>query len=226
MIRSMIIGAATAVLSSVACAEGKAILESQCAECHAITKPEKADLARVWERKGPDLYYAGNKFQRDWLATWLQEPVRLRPGGELYSKHVKSGPDGDLIDGATVGTHVQLDKDDAESVASALMALTVPGLVESGAFKGAAVSPSMGGMFFGKLRGCSACHQDAPGKGGLSGPTLYGAGKRLQADYVYSFIRRPQSIDPHVWMPELGLADADLQRLTGYIMQLSEEGEQ
>ncbi|MCB1744628.1 MAG: c-type cytochrome, partial [Gammaproteobacteria bacterium] len=108
-----------------------------------------------------------------------------------------------------------------EAVADALLALRAPGLVEAGAYKGEAVSATMGAMFFGKLRGCAACHQDAPGRGGQSGPELYTASSRLNADYVYSYIKRPQSFDPHVWMPDPGLVESDLQRLTGYLMQLN-----
>jgi mono/diheme cytochrome c family protein len=119
-----------------------------------------------------------------------------------------------------------LDKASAEAAAAALMKLTVPNLVEAGGFKGGQVSPTMGAMFFGKLRGCSACHQNALGKGGLSGPELYTASQRLQPDYVYSYIKNPQAIDPHVWMPALGLPEPDLQRLTGYIMQLKAEASQ
>lgn len=220
MIRSIIIAIAAIGCSSVFAAEGAKILESQCEGCHAIEKPGKTDVSHIWDRKGPDLYYAGNKFQRDWLVAWLQSPTRIRPGGELYRKHIKSGADGDVIDTATLSEHPHLDKSSAESAADALMALTVPGLVESGAFKNGEVSPTMGAMFFGKLRGCSACHRDTPTNGGVSGPELYTASQRLQADYIYSYIKHPQTIDPHVWMPDLGLGEADLQRLTGYIMQL------
>jgi mono/diheme cytochrome c family protein len=224
MLRLTILLLALAVATSfpVMAADGTQILQSQCAACHALKKPDKADVDRLWERKGPDLYYAGNKFQHDWLVTWLQAPKRIRPGGEFYRKHIKPTPEGDVIDSATLKDHLKLSKEDAESVATALMAMTVPGLVEAGAFKGGEVSATMGAMFFGKLRGCSACHQNAVGKGGFSGPELYTASKRLQADFVYSYIKHPQSIDPHVWMPELGLAEPDLQRLTGYVMQLKE----
>ncbi|HET8711487.1 MAG TPA: cytochrome c [Spongiibacteraceae bacterium] len=219
MIRSILIAIVGINCSSVFAAEGAKILESQCEGCHAIEKPGKTDLSHIWERKGPDLYYAGNKFQRDWLVAWLQAPTRIRPGGEFYRKHIKSSPDGDVIDSSTLSEHVRLDKSAAESAADALMALTVSGLVESGSFKNGEVSPTIGAMFFRKLRGCAACHQDTTTNGGLSGPELYSAATRLQADYVYSYIKHPQTIDPHVWMPDLGLGEADLQRLTGYIMQ-------
>lgn len=220
--RSLNIVLTSALMSSVALAgvDGSQILQSQCAGCHALEKPAQTALDRLWSRKGPDLYYAGNKFQHDWLVSWLQQPTRIRPGGELYRKYVKTSADGDVIDTAALPAHVHLDQDAATAVAAALMTKTSPGLVESGVFKGGEVSPTMGAMFFGKLRGCSACHSDAPDRGGKSAPELYDAGKRLQADYVYSYIRDPQKIDPHVWMPDLGLGDVDMQRLTGYVMQL------
>jgi len=201
---------------------GADILKSQCISCHATVKPEKPGLDHIWERKGPDLYYAGSKFNKPWLVKWLQDPVRIRPAGEFYRKHVKPGDKEDVVDESTLTPHMKLSKTDAEAVADALMALTGPaGLVNKGAFKGEKVSMAMGGMFFNKLRGCGACHMAKPGTGGLSGPELYTGGERLQADYIYSYIKDPQKFDPGVWMPTLNLAEPDLQRLTGYILQLS-----
>jgi len=78
-------------------------------------------------------------------------------------------------------------------------------------------------MLFAKLRGCSACHQSAPDKGGQSGPELYSAGDRLQPDYILSYIANPQALDPGVWMPALGLSDQDLKRLTAYLLGLKVE---
>lgn len=201
---------------------GAAILKSQCSSCHALEKPASADLDRLWARKGPDLHYAGSKFNRAWLEKWLQNPTRIRPAGELYTKHVKGGDQEDVVDASGLMPHPSLSKADAEAAAAALMALAGPaGLVEKGAFRGEKVSMAMGGMFFGKLRGCAACHMAKPGTGGASGAELYTAGERLQPDYVYSYIKDPQRFDPHIWMPTLNLAEPDLQRLTGYILQLN-----
>lgn len=207
-------------------AEGKDILQSQCIACHALTKPENTGLQHIWERKGPDLYYAGSKFNKEWLVKWLQNPVPIRPGSELYTKHVKPGEKQDVIDTTTIQAHPKLSKEDAASVADVLMTMMAPeGLIEKGAFKGEKVSPVIGAMFFNKLRGCGACHMSKPGYGGQSAPELYTAGQRLQPDFIYSYIKDPQKIDPRVWMPSLGLTGPDLQRLTGYIVQLSEDGE-
>ncbi len=194
----------------------------ECTSCHALTKPENTSLDRLWERKGPDLYYAGSKFNKDWLVKWLQDPTRIRPAGEFYRKHVKPGAKEDVVDESSLTPHPELTTKDAEAAADALMTLTGPeGLIEKGAFKNQKVVASMGAMYFNKLRGCSACHMAAPGKGGLSGPELFDAGVRLQPDYIYSYIKDPQKIDKGIWMPKLDISEADLQKLTSYIVQLS-----
>lgn len=205
---------------------GAELLKSQCISCHAVSKPESAGLDHLWERKGPDLHYAGNKFKQAWLEKWLQDPVRIRPAGVLYTRHIKGGDKEDVVDESTLTPHVKLAKAEAEAVAEALMALTVPDLVDKGAFKGEKVSMTMGGMFFGKLRGCGACHMAKPDSGGSSGPELYTASERLQADYIYSYTKDPQKFDPRIWMPTLRLAEPDLQRLTGYILQLGAQAAQ
>jgi mono/diheme cytochrome c family protein len=201
------------------------ILKTQCAACHAVEKPEKFDLDRLWQRQGPDLYYAGSKFNRPWLEQWLQNPARIRAGGALYRKHVKAGEKEDVIDESDLQPHVKLSAADAAAAADALMVLKAPeDVVPQGAYTAGKVSVSMGAMFFNKLRGCSACHQSKPNVGGRSGPELYTAAARLQPDYIYSYMRHPQKIDPLVWMPNLSLSEPDAQRLTGYILQLGESG--
>src|SRR5690242_2327688 len=146
---------ATAALA----ADGQQLLQSHCVSCHALVRPAEFSVQRLWERKGPDLYYAGSKFNKAWLVQWLQAPRRLRPAGELYAKHIKPGAERDVIDETTLTPHGKLSQADAESVAEALMALSgPPGLVEKGAFKNEPVNATLGGLFFTKLRGCASCH--------------------------------------------------------------------
>lgn len=206
-------------------ADASSVLATQCAGCHALEPPSGADLDRLWQRKGPDLYYAGAKFNAAWLEAWLERPTRIRPGAELYAKYVQPGPEGDTLDATALPEHPALAAADAKAVAAALMTLEGPdGLVATGAFAGKPVPAAMGKMFFGKLRGCSSCHSIASGDGGLSGPELGNAGERLQADFIYSYIKDPQRIDPLVWMPRQELSEQDLQRLTGYLVQQTGEG--
>jgi len=202
-------------------ADGSALLQSQCASCHALTKPEDTSLDRLWERKGPDLYYAGVKFNKPWLVKWLQDPVRIRPAGEFYRKHIKKGDKTDVVDESTLTVHPKLTQADAEAAADALLALKGPeGLIETGKYDAGKKPSPMAKMLFTKLRGCYACHSTGDGKGGLSGPSLETAGDRLQPDFIYSYIKDPQKIDKGIWMPKLKISEQDLQNLTGYIAQL------
>src|SRR5690554_69421 len=66
-------------------------LTAQCTSCHALTKPADTTVEHLWTRKGPDLWYAGDKFNRDWLVGWLQNPTTIRPGGVMWLKHTKLG---------------------------------------------------------------------------------------------------------------------------------------
>jgi len=198
-------------------------LTTQCAACHALSKPANPTVDHLWTRKGPDLWYAGDKFNRDWLVGWLQNPTTIRPGGVLWFKHAKAGDPRDTIDTAAVEKHPKVDAATAERLADALLLLKSDGLAPAGGYKPEAANMTMGKLAFSKLRGCVACHQDAQGQGGLSGPELYDAGKRLRPDYVIAYTKNPQQFDPHVWMPTQTLSDPDLQRLTGYIVSLGKE---
>ncbi|MBV6325464.1 c-type cytochrome [Duganella violaceipulchra] len=205
-------------------AQAADLLSQQCVACHAVTKPEKVSLERLWDRKGPDLYYAGSKFNKPWLVSWLQNPTTIRGGGVMYAKTVKAGADRsvDTIDPAQVPAHPKLSAADAATAADLLMVLKGDGLVTAGAFKNEPPS-SMASMLFSKLRGCTSCHTAKASGAPTSGPELYTGGDRLQPDFVHAYINNPQKFDAHTWMPTLGLTDADIQKLTGYIGTLKSE---
>lgn len=213
-----------AVAGLVVLFAGKAFaggLDPSCSSCHALTKPTDTSLDRLWTRKGPDLWYAGSKFNADWLTAWLQNPKTIRPAGYPYFETIMTGPDHDLPDPSKIKPHPKLDKAAAEAATAELMKLKAPAdLVPAGAFKGEKSGARMGGLSFKKLRGCIACHQGEEGKGGFSGPELTDAGARLQPDFIAAYTADPQKFDPHIWMPKLSLKDKDIQRLTAYLVSL------
>jgi mono/diheme cytochrome c family protein len=227
---SFLLAAALLWCAAAPAQDGAALFQQQCASCHAITAPDPAagldvNVERIRSRKGPDLYHAGDKFQAEWLKAWLVKPQRIRPGGAFYGDHIEATDEGDRIAEATLEPHPALDADAAEAITAFLMEQHAPaGRIKSGAYTpGSAADARMGSLLFAKLRGCSACHQSAPDKGGRSGPELYSAGDRLQPDYILSYIANPQALDPGVWMPALGLSDQDLKRLTAYLLGLKAE---
>ena len=213
------------VLPGIAAAsDGMAILQKDCASCHNITGPEPQTLQALWDRKGPDLFYAGNKYREQWLVTWLQKPQRIRPAGEFYGKHIKPGAKSDEVDAATLENHVTLSKDDAVAAASALMKLKPhDDLIAKEKIEPGTVSKQMGEMAFDKFLGCMACHFIEPDYGGFSGPEIYTAGQRLQPEFIASYIRNPQAWDPKIWMPNKHLSEMNIQKMVHYLELLAKE---
>ena len=53
-------------------AEPEEIGANGCRECHRLSSKEKKS------DRGPDLFYAGNKFYKNWLNKFLQSPMVIR----------------------------------------------------------------------------------------------------------------------------------------------------
>ena len=205
-------------------ADGEAILKSQCGGCHNLAGPAPTTLKGLRERKGPDLFYAGNKYNAEWVRTWLQKPTRIRPAGMFYADHIKAGAKGDAIDASSLTTHPSLSSADAAAVTEALMKRKALGkLIHPGEYRPGTIPLSLGDLMFDKFKGCIACHEIEPGYGGLSGPEVYTAARRLQADYIISYMRDPQAWDPRIFMPARHLSEQDLQKFVHYFRGLSRE---
>jgi mono/diheme cytochrome c family protein len=226
-LRTIILLGAGALCSPAVMAEdGAAILGKNCAACHNLKGPAPQTLKELWDRQGPDLFYAGNKYRQDWLVEWLQKPKRIRPAGEFYGNHIKPGAKSDEVDESTLKEHTALSKADAAAVAAELMKLRPhDDLIAKEKIEPGSVSKQMGEMAFDKFLGCMACHQVEPDYGGFSGPELYTAARRLQPEYIASFIRSPQAWDPKIWMPNKHVTDGNIQKLVHYLQVLSAEAE-
>lgn len=219
--------AVMAAAGSAAYADTAAEVASRCGACHQLQAPAKTSLKERAERKGPPLYYAGNKFRRQWLINWMQKPVRIRPAGDFPAAHVKTSAHGDVVDTQTLTAHPVLDAATAQRFADWLMTLTPKSaLVAAEAYKPGHVSKRFGAMNFGKFKGCGACHEDAPKHGGLSGPELYSAWQRLQPGFIASYIRNPVAWEPFSLMPVKHLQSPQAYKLMDYLRVIGEEGKQ
>jgi mono/diheme cytochrome c family protein len=213
----------TALLLFTGAANAEGLLEKQCASCHNLTGPAQT-LQDLWSRKGPDLFYAGNKYKKEWLVSWLQKPQRIRPAGEFYGNHIKPGSKGDEIDTSTLTDHMALSGADATAAANELMKLRPhDDLIVKEKIEPGSILKQMGELTFDKFNGCMACHLIEPEYGGLSGPELYTAGKRLQPEFMASFIRDPQAWSPKTWMPNKQVTDSGIQKLVQYLEVLGKE---
>lgn len=199
---------------------GKVVFDARrCASCHAISGPVTA--VPVEERpslKGPPIWFAGSKFQPEWLAAWLQQPLPIR--------RVNFGSLDEVSD-----RHPVLSAADAEQVGAYLSSLIDPETPTGLISKEKLPRRKMfrGEKLFIKKQVCFGCHQ-YPSRmgdiGGFTGPTMVGAGKRLQGDWVYAFLQDPLHFYPNGRMPVYGekaydpYTDEELRLLSQYLSNL------
>jgi len=223
--------------SSSAGEGGAEMLKTRCASCHDLKGPAPQTIRQLWKRDAPDLFFAGNKFRREWLVAWLQKPVRIRPAGINYLRSINSTPTHqnikkkgrkyDVLWGSVLKPlkHITLSREDAEVASDALMAFRphYSFVVDEKLDTSKRVTLDQGEILIDKVYGCKSCHQIEPGFGGYTGAELYTAGRRLQPEFMLSYIKRPKNWDPKIWMPNGHVKPDDLQKIVNYLILLSRE---
>lgn len=195
--------------SNAGVAEGKKVFESNnCNGCHQTDGPSREKtIADQMAKKGPELWYVGSKLQKAFLEKWLKDPKPIRPM-EYYSLTKKNA-----------GNHPKLSGKDVADATDYLMSLKSAD-VKEGMIKPKA-SPQ-GRLIFEKKQGCYGCHENKKGGnvvGGVTGPSLVGAGERLQPDWIYAYFVKPQVFKPVKDMPVyVGvLSDSEMKMLAEYV---------
>ncbi|MFQ5735365.1 MAG: c-type cytochrome [Thermodesulfobacteriota bacterium] len=212
-----VLSAAVLLACSVASASagpdaGKKVFEARrCGSCHQTEGPAREKtIADQLAKKGPELWYVGNKLKRGFLASWLADPRPIRP--LKYNSLTERNP----------GDHPRLSVQEAASVTDYLMTLTSRDVRPSGVR--ARVNPR-GRVIFIKKLACYGCHSvRVRGKiaGGLSGPTFVGASSRLNPDWVYAFLVNPKVFKPVKDMPVYAgiLKSSEMKALAAYVCAL------
>lgn len=201
---------AAASFGSANAAAGKAVFDAKgCAECHYTDGPAKEKtIDDQLAKKGPELWYAGSKFQKDWLGKWLVDPKPIRP---MKFNNLSE---------ENTGGHPKLAAADAGPVTDFLMGLT------SEAVDAGKVKPKRnpkGRQIFIKKMPCSGCHQYTGRKkkiiGGRSGPSLVDAGVRLNPDWILAYLKKPKVFKPVKMMPVFAglLSDKDMMNVARYV---------
>lgn len=220
------VGSSVLLLSGTVLADGAAIAREQCAVCHALERPdfENLGLAERLQRKAPPLYYAGNKYRREWLLQQLQQPQRIYPAGYFPLASVLRTEEGDMPDPAALIQHPALAAGQAAQVTDFLMSLRPhEDLIAADHYEPGKVAMRMAMMDFRKFKGCDACHQDAVDSGGFSGPSLVDAWQRLQPAYLSSFTQNPRAWDPNSIMPVPQMNEAAIHKLVNYLKLIGGE---
>ena len=195
-------------------AEPDEISNKECRSCHRFSLNEQ------YSKKGPDLFYAGNKYYQVWLENFLQSPVVIR---ELaYTSQ------SDLIDKKPKvnWSHIPLTKGESKRVSKFLMTLRTSGL-EMGKVDKKKLSRgerSQGKILFERNFGCISCHRalNLVGKirGGVSGSSMVDSGLRLNPDWVFNWLKNPQKFFSESGMPLYDLNEETTVLITKYILSI------
>ncbi len=187
----------------------KIFTDNKCNDCHYTTGPAREKtIDDQLAKKGPELWYAGSKFQQAWLEQWMADPKPIRP--LKYNSLTEDNP----------GDHPKLAAADAGAVTAFLMGLTSPE-VKAGVIK--PKKNPKGRLIFIKKMPCGGCHQYPARKkkvmGGRSGPTLVGAGTRLNPDWIYAYLAKTKVFKPVRMMPVFAgfLTDKNMKKVAAHV---------
>jgi mono/diheme cytochrome c family protein len=221
----------------------KGTTESQCFKCHqgVVEVPRAGKLntgiflverygcfgchkIKGWEnlrKVGPDLSKIASKTSEDWIYRWIKEPRAFRPTRMPQQWGVRTP------DKQTAELNA---RDDTEANAAVAYLLDRSARRD---FPRPAAGDRESGRRLLESVGCLACHRvgdDRRGVEGLPmaafrthGPNLDGSGSKLDAGWVYAWIRDPKSVWPETRMPNLRLSEKEAADITAYLMSLKND---
>lgn len=191
---------------------GRKFLEDKnCQGCHKIGGDKKAGAMFGRDNKfqvGPELTDEGKKVRPEWLFSFLSEPYRIRPMQEARMPYFRMS---------------------GEEITTAIEYLAVlSGIKEP--YAAAVVKKKEtyiedieeGEKLYTKELACLGCHT-FEGKGGFIGPEHTDMASRLKREWIESWLKDPQAMQPDVRMPKFEFKGKDLEHLTDYLMTMGRE---
>jgi len=173
---------------------GEVIEKYSCLKCHAIA----GDGGAI----GPDLSRIGNRLNRNWLRTFLREPVSRRPliDENMLQLSISTAEIETLLDYAN---SVLLDD-----------SLTVPE-----GWRPSREAGERGRQLYRETYGCQSCHM-IDGTGGFLGPVLDHVGDRLTSGWMVHWLLDPQKYIPETIEPKTGMSMEDALDVVAYLLTL------
>ena len=181
--------------------------EAKCPACH---------VDKVTRQIAPDLSHEGSKFYREWIYGFLKHPDRVRPLGFIPLTKTRM-------------PNFNFSDEDANAMTEYLMTLKEDRFSGKGIgqIDLSAQSAEKGQSLFNDIYGCFGCHKTSPdGEGGIVGPNLSHAAKRLKPQWISAWLKDPESIRPDSPMPNFNLSGEEIQQLVAYILSLGPRGEE
>ena len=183
---------------------GQLMADLACFTCHTING-RGGEMA-------PDLTWEGSSVQRQWLKDFLKNPNTLRPAliRRMPRFNLSDNDIAELTDYImTVYQTPAFDRD----------ALPVSGYP--------AAQVEQGKELFYSKYACQSCHiVDTKKDKGYIGPTLTQVGARLNAAWIYYWLKNPQALRPGTIEPNRDMSDEDARALTAFLMMQRTSGKQ
>lgn len=195
---------------------GLSIIENVgCFGCHQL---DRFDDAR---KVGPSLEHVGVKTTSEWAYNWIMDPKSFRPNTPMPKFFNLVNTSDEYWTGRN-----QVEAD--AIVAYIFNASTDIGLAKApngDAANGAEIINSVG---------CLGCHiveepgspdypADQPRFTGYrqQGPNLWGVGSKVNADWLYTWVKNPKHYWADTKMPDLRLTEGELADVTAFLMDLT-----
>jgi len=195
---SLLVAGATASNYEPAGKAGQLMHDLACFSCHRING-HGGDMA-------PDLSLEGSAVQRNWLQSFLKNPSTLRPAliRRMPRFNLTDAEINELSDYIlTVYQSPSIDRD----------SLPLSGYP--------AVQMEQGKQLFYSKYACQSCHiVDTKADKGYIGPTLTQVGSRLNAAWIFHWLKNPQGLRPGTIEPNRQMSDEEAEQLTAYLMSL------
>jgi mono/diheme cytochrome c family protein len=175
----------------------------RCRSCHSIRQSGEALAA--------DLTFEGSRANREWLYHYLKRPYSMRRTITI-AMPIFNFPD-----------------EDARFMADYMSQVFADSQLGEGWKRGRPSADAARGKTLFDAKGCIACHQ-VHGKGGDVGPSLTTqvpefpqgtwVGDKLRGEWIFQWLKNPQSLVPGTLEPNLALTDQEALDLTEYVLSL------
>ncbi len=171
---------------------GKIVKDLACMSCHVMNG--NGHLVAT------DLSMEASQAQRKWIEGYFKVPYSLRP---ILTERMPN---------------FFLSNTEIKTIADYMEKVFVVDSIDRKIPMDAASISKGNGLYFEKY-GCQGCHQIS-GKGGYVGPPLDKIGSRLQAGWIFHWLKNPQAYKPESIEPDNKLTDEDAEALTAYLTTL------
>lgn len=198
---------------------GLSIIEAVgCYGCHQLDRYDEA------RRPGPSLEHVAVKTTPQWAYNWVMDPKSFRPNTPMPKFfnvannsdeywRARNEVETDAIVAYIFGASTDVELESAPS---------------GDAARGAQVVNEVG---------CLGCHiveepgspDDSTGERRFTGyrqqgPNLWGVGSKVNADWLYTWVKNPRHYWPDTVMPRLRLTDPEAADVTAFLMSLTRAG--